>query len=260
MQKDKVSIKPSYNEGIAVCGGFVLNYELSQISSDHSNFIDLIEGVEENTGDLPEVIHSDGAYDNEENMSYLEEAGIGNYLKFHSFGGEQSKKWHQAKVRKEDFLYEKEFDRYRCPHGAFLPFVEEREKTLKSGYVKTVRLYQADKEDCGQCPFKDACTSAESRGIEVSEKYEKLKDNARGNLFSEYGKDLRSRRGFEVETVFGDKKQNNRYRRFMLREMSKVEIEVGLYYTSHNLRKLYGRILRLLFENKLNKPRLLEIT
>ena len=136
MQKDKVSIKPSYNEGIVASDGFVFNYELSEKSSDNSNFVEIIEGVKENTGSLPGLVHSDGAYGNEENMSYLEEDGIGNYLKYNTYRREKSRKWYREGVRKESFLYEKEYDRYRCPHGAYLDFTEERERTTNSGYIK----------------------------------------------------------------------------------------------------------------------------
>jgi hypothetical protein len=109
-----------------------------------------------------------------------------------------------------------------------------------------VRQYKALEQDCGVCPFKDSCTKAESRGIEISEKYEQLKAEARMNLESERGQELRRRRGFEVETVFGDKKENNFRRRFYLRGKAKVLIESGIYYTSHNLRKLYKIILRMI--------------
>jgi transposase len=248
MQKDKVMIKPGYNEGIAATKGFVVNYEISQKSSDNSNFIEIVEGIKENTQVVPEVIHTDGAYGNEENMSYLEEEGIGNYLKYGTYQREKSKKWHQEKVRREDFIYEQENDRYRCVNGKYLCFTEEKEITRSSGYKKRVRQYKALEQDCSRCPFKGSCTKGKSRGIEISEKYERLKNEARNNLDSERGKELRRRRGFEVETVFGDRKENNQRRRFLLRGKAKVLIESGIYYTSHNLRKLYRIILRMIIE------------
>lgn len=248
MQKDKKLIKPGYNEGIAVTKGFVVNYEISQKASDNSDFIKVVEGVLENTKIVPGVIHADGAYGNEENMSYLEEKEIGNYLKYGTYRCEKSRKWHQGKVRKEDFLYEQEYDRYRCVNGKYLYFEEENERVLGSGYKKTVRTYKALEQDCSGCVFKEACTKGKSRGIEISEKYERLKDRARSNLDSEKGQELRHRRGYEVETVFGDKKENNFRRRFYLRGKAKVLIECGIYYTAHNLRKLYWIILKMMME------------
>lgn len=243
MQKDKVLVKPSYNEGIAVNNGFIVNFEVSHHVSDGVNFIDLMKGVQENLGENPYLVHTDGAYGSEENMAYLEEEEIGNYLKYSTYRREKSTKWHQEQVRKEDFHYEQEHDRYRCPRGNYLHFCYEREKTTVSGYRRKVRRYQASEQDCIKCPFKPFCTTTDRRGIDVSPTYERLKEQARNNLESEKGKDLRRRRGFEVESVFGDKKENNQRRRFLLRGRKRVLIESGIYYTSHNLRKLYGKIL-----------------
>ena len=57
-------------------------------------------------------------------------------------------------------------------------------------------------------------------------------------LESEKGKELRERRGNEVESVFGDEKLNKSKGSYLLRGLAKVNIEAGLYYMSHNFRKI----------------------
>ena len=49
---------------------------------------------------------------------------------------------------------------------------------------------------------------------------------------------MRSLRPIEVESVFGDIKNNFGVRRFMLRGLEKVTIEWGLYSITHNMRKM----------------------
>ena len=71
-------------------------------------------------------------------------------------------------------------------------------------------------------------------------KGERLKQQAKENLNSEKGKELRDRRGNEIESVFGDGKMNKCKGSYLLRGLVKVNIEAGLYYISHNLRKLHG--------------------
>ena len=225
MQKDKISIKPGYNEGIATNNGFVAGYDVSQLGGDGSNFIDLMKITQDNLGTKPGLVHTDGAYGNEENMAYLDEEGIQNYLKFNSYRKEHSKKWHRERVRKEDLIYDQENDRYRCPRGKYLNFQCEKKRKTKSGYAKIVRSYKTNEDECQDCPYKEYCTSSNCRSIEVSSKYEALKSIARENLGSEKGEELRHRRGFEVETVFGDKKENNQRRRFLLRGIKRVLIE-----------------------------------
>jgi len=51
----------------------------------------------------------------------------------------------------------------------------------------------------------------------------------------------RSRRPVEPEAVFGQLKFNNKFNRFTLRGLSKVNVEFGLMAIGHNLRKMAAR-------------------
>ena len=70
------------------------------------------------------------------------------------------------------------------------------------------------------------------------------KEQIRENLSSEKGKELRKRRGFEVETPFGDFKRNCSFSRFHLRGLPKIEHEFGLLCIAYNLRKIYFKELK----------------
>jgi hypothetical protein len=48
----------------------------------------------------------------------------------------------------------------------------------------------------------------------------------------------KSKRPIEVEAVFGQLKSNNKFSRFTLHKMDKVNIEFELMSIGHNLRKL----------------------
>jgi transposase len=257
MQKDKVSIKPSYNEGIAVENGFVISYEESQANADNVSFKDIVDGALENINKGIENIHADAAYGNEENSEYLEEKEINNYLKFNTYRKEKSKKWHREKVRKEDFRYSKEGDYYICPNNIKLYFECESTKATATGYKSKVRIYKAEEGKCISCPYKKYCTESERRSIQINEKYEEYKEIMRKNLESEKGKELRKRRGFEVESIFGDRKYNRQFSRFNLRGLENVNIESGLYYTAHNIRKIYSYMQKNWFNKLFNRKLLL---
>ena len=68
------------------------------------------------------------------------------------------------------------------------------------------------------------------------------KKEAFENLTSETGIKLRKQRGVDVETIFGDLKQNLKLRRFLLRGIFKVRLEFGLYSLAHNLKKMHKKI------------------
>jgi thymidylate synthase len=78
----------------------------------------------------------------------------------------------------------------------------------------------------------------------MNENIERHKRKMRENLASEKGQELRSRRSNEVESCFGDRKFNQRKGRFVLVTKEKVEIESGLYWTTHNIRKIYQFMLK----------------
>lgn len=239
MMKDKKIIRPAYNEGIAVENGIVLNYVISNNASDSVSFIPLMEGVIENLEKVPERVNGDGAYGNEENSMFLEEKEIENFLKYNTYHKEKSEAWMIKRIRRNDFLYDEKRDEFICKNGIRLGFIEERDVETATGYGKRVRRYKAEEGHCTSCLFRDKCTKSQTRTLEVNWNTERLRRIMKKNLDSEKGKKIRKRRGNEVESVFGDQKLNKRKRRYHLRGMKKVNLEAGLYYISHNLRKMH---------------------
>lgn len=239
MMKDKKSIKPGYNEGVSVENGFVVDFVISDNCGDSKSFVPLMNGTITNIGKTPETATADSAYGNEEDHQYLEDKKIGNYLKYNLYHKEKSKKWREAKLRINDFNYNKENDEFICKNKVKLVFEKEFDDTTQTGFVKKMKRYIAPEEQCTNCPFKQKCTEGKTRSITVSWNAERLKDIARQNLNSDRGKELRKKRGNEVESVFGDKKLNNKMPRFILRGIEKVTIEAGIYFLTHNIRKIH---------------------
>lgn len=94
-------------------------------------------------------------------------------------------------------------------------------------------------EDCRWCRSRKFCHKSKyNRKIEINGTLNRFKAQARENLTSDKGKELRSRRPIEVESVFGHIKQNRGFRRFLLRGMNKVNIEWGLLSIAHNFLKM----------------------
>jgi transposase len=239
MMKDKLSIKPAYNEGIAVENGFVVNYVLDDNCGDSKSFIPLMDGAIDNLGRAPETATADAAYGNEENHAYLEAKTIGNYLKYNLYQKEKSKKWQEKIFRVNDFVYNEKTNEFTCKNNSKLVFEKNIEEKTKTGYIKRISIYKASDAQCSKCPFKNKCTEGKARSLSLSFEAERLKSIARQNLNSETGVKLRKRRGNEVESVFGDKKLNNKMPRFLLRGIKKVNIEAGLYFITHNIKKIH---------------------
>lgn len=67
--------------------------------------------------------------------------------------------------------------------------------------------------------------------------YHRAKQKAKKLLLSDEGRQLSVRRMTEAESVFGQIKGNRGFRRFLLRGLPKVSLEVGWLSLAHNLLK-----------------------
>ena len=76
-----------------------------------------------------------------------------------------------------------------------------------------------------------------NRIIERNYNLMRLKAKARTLLTSEQGIAKRKQRCWDVEAVFGNIKHNMNFKRFMLRGIDKVNVEIGLIAMAHNLNK-----------------------
>lgn len=195
-----------------------------------------LDQLKDKLGKLPKAVIADAGYGSEENYAYLEKEAITAYVKFNKFYQEQTRKFKKDISRVENWIYDEKRDEYICPWNQRLTFRYERKEKTDAGYVVNKRYYECDA--CNVCPFKERCTKAKgNRKISVSPALRQYKQKARENLWSEQGRELSVRRMVEVESVFGQFKGNRSFRRFYLRGLPKVNIEVGLLSIAHNLLK-----------------------
>ena len=124
-----------------------------------------------------------------------------------------------------------------CPMGQRMYCIGKKKRKSELGYVSEVHRYQAS--NCNGCPMRGQCFNGkDNRIIELNHKLIKYRKQAKEKLTSEEGLFHRSKRPIEPEAVFGQLKYNNRFNRFTLKGLPKVEIEFGLVAISHNLRKI----------------------
>lgn len=235
--------KPAYNAQLGTEGQFIVGFSVHGRAGDPACLIPHLEQVRQNTGGrLPEKIVADAAYGSEENYAYLEQHGAQNYLKYNTFY-QDTHNYRNTEVirnhqfRAENFDYDAESDQFICPANQRLHFQQESRYVTDNGYYTTRRNYECF--ECAECPLKPQCTKAKgNRKIRISFRLLEYRRQARENLTSQEGQRLRRARSTEVETVFGHIKHNMGFRRFHLRGLQKVKIELGLVSIAHNLSKL----------------------
>jgi transposase len=230
-------LKPAYNVQIATEDQFILGYGLYQKAADTSVFIPFMDRVSTQIKRVPKNITTDAGYGSEENYDYIESNKIGNYVKYNNFHYEKGKDHKRRIFLSDHFEYDKKRDQYKCPAGQILDFMGTKETKSESGYKSNKRVYKS--RCCDECHHKEKCCKGKyDRRIEISPKLIKYKDIVRENLESETGKILRSKRGVDVESVFGQIKHNNQFRRFYTRGLKNVSTEWGIISIAHNIKKM----------------------
>jgi len=231
-------LKPGYNVQIGTENGFVVGYDIFPNPADCRTLKEHLRRQERRLGVKPKAVIADAGYGGQENYQYLQNKGVAAVIPYNTYRKEQSRAWKNDRFRTEHWEYNSKDRYYICPEGRKLRFQETKSKNTYSGYPIRIERYEC--EGCNGCGVKEQCTTAQgNRTIERNEKWLGLKRKARLVLEDTRYGELRKRRAVEVETVFGQIKGNQEYRRFLLRGTAKVSTEWGLLALGYNLKQLH---------------------
>jgi len=236
-------LKPCYNVQVSTENQVITNYTIHQDVGDTTTLKSHIDNFETLYKKQIKELVADSGYGSEENYEYLLSKGITPYVKYNYFHKEKSKKFRSDISRVDNWHYNSAEDYFVCGMGQRLYKFKEREVKSKRGYPQKLSYYRA--LNCNGCPVRGVCNKSQgNRIIRVNHRSRELRKAANELLVSERGHSHRKKRSVEVESVFGQIKQNRHFRRFSLRSLPKVNIEFGLIAIAHNLGKLYSYLVR----------------
>lgn len=231
-------LKAAYNVQVATNNQIVVSYSIHQKPSDTTTLPGHMEDMIKHFQSVPENVIADAGYGSEENYSFLEGRGIQAYVKYNMFDRERRKKKVSSVLTVDNLYYNETRDCYYCPMGQAMNFKREKIRITQTGYKQTLRQYEA--QNCQGCPLRGACHRGNGdRVIEINRKLNEYRKQAEELLAGEQGIRFRKQRCFDVEPVFGNIKQNKGFKRFLLRGIKKVNIEIGLVALAHNLKKVF---------------------
>lgn len=233
------SLRAGYNVELSSTEQYVVNYSVHQEASDSVTYIPHMEKFYRMYNSHPSKCSADGAYGTLENYEYAEKHNIGKHMKYGTYYQEHKAKYKENISKASNYYYNAEEDYLVCPRGQHMHcIVKDSPRQTKNGFAYTVDKYQA--RNCEGCSLRGAChKQSGNKIVERNTRLELFKAEAWSNLESEDGEKIRKQRGWDVETVFGDIKENHKFRRFHLRGIVKVNIEVGLVCLAHNVKKLH---------------------
>lgn len=222
-----------YNIQVMVSSGLITMYGVFQDRSDHYTFIPMNELYFKYYNEHPKNECADSGYGIYINYQYVKSKGIGNYIKFQQWQGESSGKNPQ--------LFYMFTDGVLCLNaciGEEVPFDKQHHQRNKNG-----KLYKFT--GCNSCGYAYKCKKLlkhkdyDYRYIELIPEYELLKEEARENLLSPKGIEIRINRSIQVEGTFGQLKQNMQYVRIRRRGIKSVSCEIMLMCLGRNIRKYF---------------------
>ena len=231
----------AYNGQISVDdkAQIIVGEHLSQNANDKLEVKPALEQIQETMGELPDKMSLDNGYMSGDNLEALDKAKVDAYVATGREGKEDPRPVEDCsrEIKKSDFEYAEQRDCFTCPGGQTL----ELKSTCKDGK----RIYQAEREACEKCAYKERCCKSqkgEGRTINTDDK-EPLRQKMNAKMEQQDSKEVYKKRKQIVDPVFGQIK-NSGFRRFLLRGFMRASGEFSLACAVHNLKKIVRAILR----------------
>jgi hypothetical protein len=172
-----------------------------------------------------EAVADRGYYEGEQ-VRACEQDGIEVYVPKPQTSG--SKK--VGRFGKQDFQYDREQDRYRCPAGQWL---NRRSQTVEQG--RTLYTYRGTVAQCGGCALKAQCTPMPARRIRRWE-HEDTLDEVAHRL--EHKPEMMDVRRQTVEHPYGTLKMWMGATHFLTRKLKGVRTEMSLHVLAYNFKRV----------------------
>jgi transposase len=230
----------SYNGQITVDQDhqIIVGQHITQNANDKQEVKPALEEIRQTTGKLPDKMSLDNGYLSGGNLEALNKTDIDAYIATGKgeAGKEESPDTGEQGIKKSQFTYEAQRDCFVCPAGHDL--------ALKSNGGDGKRIYQAQSTDCDDCPYRGRCCNlktGEPRKITTDDK-EPLRQAMADKMTLAESRKIYKRRKTIVEPVFGQIKENLRFRGFSVRGIKRVGGEFSLVCATHNIKKIVQAI------------------
>ena len=224
----------AYNFQALVSSGLITMYGVYQDRADYYTFTPMLDLYHEYYEKYPKNICADSGYGIYTNYKYIREHNIGNYVKFGSWKGESSGKNPQLFYTFDDGIM--------CLNTNIaeeIKFENTHQRTKDGKLFKFTGCISCNYSYKCKAKMKPENRDKDYRTIELIPDYELLKEQARNNLLSPKGIEIRVNRSIQVEGTFGQIKNNMGYVRIRRRGMEKVSCEIMLMCLGRNIRKLF---------------------
>lgn len=240
----KLMVKPAhnlmaYNTQIVVDDRykFIVATEVSSDNNDKAKLYHMAMDTKSITQNEKMTIVADTGYYSAKEIVTCQEIGINAVVAIPAKGKAQKDRGFYVY---NDFIYDKEHDRFICPNKQVLT-KRKSVHTTSNGTKKY--LYRAVGKICKTCPVRDNCIPKKTacKSLFVSEYADSIRIYEE-KMRTDEAKKLIKKRGSIVEHPFGTIKQTLGWSHFLVRGTEKVSGENALLMFTYNFRRLLNLI------------------
>ena len=230
---------PSYNVQVNTdaAHGVIVAVGVSQAGNDFEQLTPGIDRVEENLGETPDQVVTDGGYVSRDNIVETKSRGV-------EFIGPQCDEEGKGKSSYQGrgvspeyhsslFVYDTATDSFRCPQGKTLHYEGKDERNSQVSH-----RYRAEMADCQACPAKGQCcpdNQVTGRSVHRSEELPEVAE-FRQKMETEEARKIYRQRSQVAETPNLWIKAKFRLRQFSVRGLKKVGMEALWASMTYNIR------------------------
>lgn len=239
MKQPDGGFAPSYNVQINTDAksGVVVAVGVVQAGNDFEQLESGIDRVEQNRGQAPQEVVTDGGFVSRDNIVAMNKRKIELIAPCVDEAGKGESSYEGRGVSPEyhstAFVYDAQTDSYRCPKGKILKYEGKEERHMQVSY-----RYRAQRSDCQGCPVKSQCCPGNRvtgrsvhRGEELAEVTE-----FRQKMATERAREIYKTRAQVAETPNLWIKAKFGLRQFSVRGLRKVGMEALWACLTYNIR------------------------
>ncbi len=203
----------------------IVAHEVTNVGNDRTQLAAMARLAQEATGRRDLTALADRGYYSGWEIYACEQGGISTYVPKPLTSGAKS----DGRFGKQDFVYLREQDAYRCPAGETLKWWFNSDE----GSDKLLRHYWTTK--CGDCAIKAKCTTGKERRVKRWE-HEDVLDAMQKRL--DQRTDAMRLRRQTVEHPFGTIKAWMGASHFLTRTLKRVTTEMSLQVLAYNMKRV----------------------
>jgi transposase len=239
MQQNTGGYAPSYNTQFTTDAKktVIVSVAVTQDHNDAGQLQPAMQRVQEEAGQAPQQVISDGSYTNRGNIVEMAQSHI-DLIGPPPDSTAQKETLYRIRgvteeFRPEAFAFDAEKNCYTCPAGKTLPY---QRKNVLPGQTKYI--YQAAQQDCQGCVHRPQCCpkSQSGRSVVRGEDSTEVKE-FRAKMETEAAKAIYKKRGAVAEFPHLWIKEKFGMRRFSLRGLKKVNIEALWLTVTFNIQQ-----------------------